>query len=53
MSKIFRFEQYLEERDYFSPAGEALMEEMGEAVESFEGRYITAEDSGTSEEDMV
>jgi|688.fasta_scaffold145134_4 hypothetical protein len=28
MSKIFRFEQYLEERDYFSPAGEDLMEEI-------------------------
>lgn len=32
---------------------EALMEEMGEAVESFDGKYVTAEDSGTSEEDMV
>jgi hypothetical protein len=28
MSKIFRFEQYLEERDYFSPTGEDLMEEI-------------------------
>ena len=26
MSKIFKFEQYLEERDYFSPAGEELAE---------------------------
>ncbi|MEM6812489.1 MAG: Glu/Leu/Phe/Val dehydrogenase dimerization domain-containing protein [Pseudomonadota bacterium] len=30
-----------------------LMQAMGEAVESFEGLYITAEDSGTNEEDMV
>lgn len=30
-----------------------LMNAMGEAVESLEGRYITAEDSGTGEEDMV
>jgi leucine dehydrogenase len=32
---------------------EDLMEDMGEAVESFEGKYVTAEDSGTSEEDML
>ncbi len=32
---------------------EALMEDMGEAVESFDGKYVTAEDSGTGEEDMV
>jgi leucine dehydrogenase len=32
---------------------EAIMEAMGEAVESFDGDYITAEDSGTGEEDMV
>jgi leucine dehydrogenase len=31
----------------------ALMEAMGVAVESFEGSYITAEDSGSGEEDMV
>jgi len=31
----------------------AVMEDMGEAVESLDGKYITAEDSGTSEEDMV
>lgn len=31
----------------------ALMEKMGEAVETLKGRYITAEDSGTGEEDMV
>jgi len=31
----------------------ALMEEMGLAVESFEGDYVTAEDSGTTEEDML
>lgn len=30
-----------------------LMEQMGMAVESFEGAYVTAEDSGTGEEDMV
>jgi len=32
---------------------EHLMEDMGEAVESFDGKYVTAEDSGTSEEDML
>ena len=32
---------------------EELMQEVGAAVESFGGSYITAEDSGTSEEDMV
>ena len=30
-----------------------LMEAMGQAVDSLEGAYVTAEDSGTSEEDMV
>lgn len=30
-----------------------IMKAMGKAVESFEGAYITAEDSGTGEEDMV
>lgn len=30
-----------------------LMEDMGEAVESFDGKYVTAEDSGTTEEDML
>lgn len=30
-----------------------LMEAMGRAVETLEGAYITAEDSGTGEEDMV
>lgn len=39
--------------DFRKDKTEALMEEMGEAVESFDGKYITAEDSGTSEEDMV
>lgn len=39
--------------DFRKDKTEALMEEMGEAVESFDGRYVTAEDSGTSEEDMV
>lgn len=32
---------------------ESLMEDMGEAVESFDGKYVTAEDSGTTEEDML
>lgn len=39
--------------DFRKDKTEAMMEEMGEAVETFEGKYITAEDSGTSEEDMV
>lgn len=30
-----------------------MMEAMGRAVESLKGEYITAEDSGTTEEDMV
>lgn len=30
-----------------------LMEAMGKAVNSFDGGYVTAEDSGTGEEDMV
>jgi leucine dehydrogenase len=30
-----------------------LMQAMGAAVETFEGMYVTAEDSGTTEEDMV
>ena len=30
-----------------------LMEAMGRAVETLEGSYVTAEDSGTGEEDMV
>ena len=30
-----------------------LMQTMGAAVESFDGSYVTAEDSGTTEEDMV
>lgn len=32
---------------------EELMQKMGVAVESFEGAYVTAEDSGTGEADMV
>lgn len=32
---------------------EKLMQSVGEAVASFEGAYVTAEDSGTTEEDMV
>jgi leucine dehydrogenase len=30
-----------------------LMEAMGKAVDTFDGMYVTAEDSGTGEEDMV
>lgn len=32
---------------------EAMMEDLGEGVESFDGKYVTAEDSGTTEEDML
>ncbi len=32
---------------------EEIMEAMGQAVETFDGDYVTAEDSGTGEEDMV
>ena len=32
---------------------EAVMSAMGQAVNSLEGQYITAEDSGSTEEDMV
>ena len=39
--------------DFRKDKSEALMEDMGEAVESFEGKYVTAEDSGTTEEDML
>ena len=39
--------------DFRKDKTESMMEEMGEAVESFDGKYITAEDSGTSEDDMV
>jgi leucine dehydrogenase len=39
--------------DFRKDKTESLMEDMGEAVESFDGQYVTAEDSGTSEEDMV
>lgn len=31
----------------------ALMQAMGEAVETLDGNYVTAEDSGTNEEDML
>ncbi len=31
----------------------AVMEDMGAAVETFDGQYVTAEDSGTSEDDML
>jgi len=39
--------------DYRKDKSESLMEDMGEGVESFEGKYVTAEDSGTTEEDML
>lgn len=39
--------------DFRKDKTEALMEDMGEAVESFDGKYVTAEDSGTTEEDML
>lgn len=39
--------------DFRKDKNEALMEEMGEAVETLDGKYITAEDSGTTEEDML
>lgn len=32
---------------------EALMRAMGRAVETLQGRYITAEDSGSNEQDMI
>jgi leucine dehydrogenase len=38
--------------DPFKVKTEALMQAMGKAVQSFEGMYITAEDSGTNESDM-
>jgi leucine dehydrogenase len=37
----------------FAQKTESLMTEIGEAVESLEGKYITAEDSGTGEADML
>lgn len=39
--------------DFRKDKSESLMVDMGEAVESFDGKYITAEDSGTTEEDML
>ena len=39
--------------DHRTQKTEELMQAMGAAVESFGGMYVTAEDSGTSEEDMV
>lgn len=39
--------------DFRKDKTDSMMEEMGDAVESFDGHYITAEDSGTSEDDMV
>ena len=39
--------------DFRKDKTEGMMEEMGEAVETFEGQYVTAEDSGTTEEDML
>lgn len=39
--------------DFRTDKNEDVMEDMGEAVESFDGKYVTAEDSGTTEEDML
>lgn len=39
--------------DFRKDKTEEMMEEMGEAVETFDGKYITAEDSGSTEEDML
>ena len=39
--------------NHYTQKTETLMQEVGKAVESFEGAYITAEDSGTGEQDMV
>lgn len=37
----------------FTQKTPGIMEDMGRAVEMLEGRYVTAEDSGTGESDMV
>lgn len=37
----------------FTQKNPAIMEDMGRAVELLDGRYVTAEDSGTGESDMV
>lgn len=39
--------------DFRKDKTEGLMADMGEGVESFDGKYVTAEDSGTTEEDML
>jgi len=39
--------------NFRSDKNESIMENMGSAVETFDGKYVTAEDSGTSEEDML
>lgn len=39
--------------DFKKDKTESMMEDMGDAVESFDGKYVTAEDSGTTEEDML
>lgn len=39
--------------DPFKMKNDALMSAMGRAVQTFNGEYITAEDSGTNEHDMV
>jgi leucine dehydrogenase len=39
--------------DFRKDKTEELMADMGEGVESFDGKYVTAEDSGTTEEDML
>lgn len=37
----------------FTQKSPTIMEDMGKAVEMLDGRYVTAEDSGTGESDMV
>lgn len=39
--------------DFRKSKTDEIMADMGEGVESFEGKYVTAEDSGTTEEDML
>ncbi|PZQ46955.1 MAG: amino acid dehydrogenase [Micavibrio aeruginosavorus] len=39
--------------DFRKDKSDQMMEEMGESVETFEGKYVTAEDSGTTEHDML
>lgn len=39
--------------DFRKDKTDGIMADMGEGVESFDGKYVTAEDSGTTEEDML